>query len=190
MERRWCGHDAPRDLITPGYLHTQKVMHANPRGYGGRGYVWTSTVLEIADRYQAMSILDYGAGSRTLGNALRQVAPNKSIREYDPAIEGINEMPDFADLVNCTDVLEHIQPRYLMNVLAHIRGLARKAAFLVIATRPANKLLPNGKNAHLIIEDDAWWRAKILEAGFTIAEPPTVHPMKMPGKCYLAVVEP
>jgi hypothetical protein len=178
------------ELISQDYLHAQRTMHANPRGYGGRGYVWTSTVLQIADRYKAISILDYGCGQGTLMHAIRLVSPNTSCREYDPAIVGKDGRPEFADLVVCTDVLEHIEPDKLDAVLAHIRGLARKAAFLVVATRPANKLLPSGENAHLIIEPDAWWEARVLGAGFTLQDPPTVHPDKMPGKCWIAVVTP
>jgi hypothetical protein len=178
------------DLISSDYLKSQRIMHANPRGYGGRGYVWTSTVLQVSDRYKATSILDYGCGQGTLMHAIRLVSPNTSCREYDPAIAGKDSRPEFADMVVCTDVLEHIEPDHLDAVLAHIRGLARKVVFFVVATRPANKILPNGDNAHLIIEEDVWWQARIEAAGFTVKEPPTVHPDKMPGKCWIGVCEP
>ncbi len=178
------------DLITQDYLVSQRMMHANPRGYGGRGYVWAPTVLELAKRYDALSILDYGAGQGTLAKMITETHPHLSMREYDPAIPTKSARPFFADLVNCTDVLEHIQPNLLMNVLTHIRGLARRAVFFVVATRPANKLLPNGENAHLIIEDEAWWQARVQMAGFRIAAPPTVFPQKMPGKCWIGVCEP
>lgn len=178
------------DLISPEYRKTQKVMHAHPRGYGGRGYVWAPTVMEVARRYDAMSILDYGAGAGTLGKALREAG--FVCRDYDPAIPGWDARPDFADMVSCTDVIEHIEPDKLDTVLAHIRGLARKVVFLVIATRPANKLLPSGENAHLIIERKEWWSDRIAKAGFTLEPRPTVLPEKMPGKgkCWMAVLKP
>lgn len=180
----------PRDLISHEYLQSQQQMHAHPRGYGGRGYVWANTVIEIAKRYDAHSICDYGAGQGTLGKALR--AAGYVCRDYDPAIPGWDGPPGFADMVCSCDVLEHIEPEKLDNVLAHIRALARKVIFLVIATRPANKLLPNGHNAHLIIESKQWWSERITQAGFVIQAPPTVLPEKMPGKgkCWMAVVLP
>lgn len=181
---------AIRDLISPDYRESQKQMHAHPRGYGGRGYVWANTVIEIAQRYDAHSICDYGAGQGTLGKALR--AAGYVCRDYDPAIPGWDGPPAFADLVSCTDVLEHCEPDRLDGVLVHIRSLARKVIFLVVATRPANKLLPNGHNAHLIIEKKEWWSERIDRAGFTLQEPPTVLPEKLPGKgkCWYGVLTP
>jgi 2-polyprenyl-3-methyl-5-hydroxy-6-metoxy-1,4-benzoquinol methylase len=178
------------DLISPEYCKAQKAMHAHPRGYGGRGYTWAPTVIEVAKRYDAMSILDYGAGAGTLGKALREAG--FVCRDYDPAIPGWDGPPSFADLVTCCDVLEHIEPDKLDNVLAHIRSLARKAVFLVIATRPANKLLPNGHNAHLTIENKQWWGERVTSAGFVVQKPPATLPEKMPGKgkCWMAVCLP
>lgn len=176
------------ELISPGYVEAQRAMHAHPRGYGGRGYVWAPTVMEIAYRYDVHSILDYGCGAGTFGVAVR--AGGFVCRDYDPAIAGLDDAPVFADMVSCTDVIEHIEPDKLDTVLAHIRSLARKVVFLVIACRPANKLLPNGKNAHLIIQEKQWWRARILKAGFTVRKGPSVLPEKMPGKCWYGVLTP
>lgn len=178
----------PTDLISPAYLQTQVILHASPRGYGGNGDRWANTVLSVAADYDCGSVLDYGCGQGSLARALR--GSTLAVREYDPAIPAKSAMPSFADLVNCTDVLEHIEPDRLDAVLAHIRGLARKVAVLVIATRPANKRLPDGSNAHLIIEPDAWWRARLEAAGFTIQGPPRVGPVKKPGKAYAVVVTP
>jgi hypothetical protein len=178
------------DLISPDYLESQKAMHAHPRGYGGRGYTWAPTVIDVARRYDVLSILDYGSGQGTLGKALREAG--HVCRDYDPAIPQWSAPPVFADMVTCCDVLEHIEPDKLDTVLRHIRLLARKVVFLVIATRPANKLLPNGQNAHLIIESKDWWSDRIAQAGFVRQEPPTVLPDKMPGKgkCWMAVLKP
>jgi 2-polyprenyl-3-methyl-5-hydroxy-6-metoxy-1,4-benzoquinol methylase len=163
------------DLISPKYREMQKVLHAAPRGYGGRGDKWAGVVLQIAIEYQATSILDYGCGQGTLAKALR-AQPLGAIRvdEYDPAIPGKDGRPSFADLVVCTDVLEHIEPDRLANVLAHLQTLARKAIFAVISTKGSNKVLPNGRNAHLIIKPARWWRDRLREAGFTLHPRPTV----------------
>jgi hypothetical protein len=181
---------AQHDLISREYCESQRIMHANPRGYGGRGDHWKRTVLHVARRYAVGSILDYGAGRGRLGIAMR--AFGFVCRDYDPAIPGWDDPPSFADLVTCCDVMEHVEPDKIDTVLAHIRALARKAAFFVVATRPANKLLPNGYNAHLTIESGEWWEARILRAGFAL-EPPVFTsklPTKMPGKCWYAVMKP
>ena len=60
-----------------------------------------------------------------------------------------------------TDVLEHIEPVFLDNVLKDIHETFSKIAFLIIATSPAKKFLPDGRNAHLIVETPGWWKDKL-----------------------------
>lgn len=175
-------------LISRLYWKSQRKMHANPRGYGKHGDAWAGTVAELARRYAIGSILDYGCGQGRLGVALREQGFH--VRDYDPAIEGVSGMPLFADMIVCTDVMEHVEPDKLDNVLGHIRALARKLVFFVIATRPAIKRLPNGKNAHLTIESEEWWQARVLGRGFTLLNLPTVWPAKLPAHCWVGVVKP
>jgi 2-polyprenyl-3-methyl-5-hydroxy-6-metoxy-1,4-benzoquinol methylase len=66
--------------------------------------------------------------------------------------------PEPHDIVACTDVLEHIEPDCLDDVLKDIRRCTKKVAFLLIATRPAIKVLADGRNAHLIQQPYTWWR--------------------------------
>lgn len=156
------------ERISTAYLDQQRVLHAHPRGYGGKGHLWASDVAEIVWRVGATSVLDYGCGQGSLVRALRGVvSPSVRLSEYDPAIDGKNGVPTFADLVTCTDVLEHVEPDKLDRVLAHLKLLARKAVFVVIALRPSNKTLDDGRNAHLIIESADWWTAQLTGAGFT-----------------------
>ena len=91
------------------------------------------------------------------------------VLEYDPAIEGKNKVPLPADLVVCTDVLEHIEPEYLDSVLVHLASLTQLASFFVVHTGPAQKELADGRNAHLTIENSEWWRRKI-GAYFQVSE--------------------
>ncbi|MGI9504503.1 MAG: methyltransferase domain-containing protein, partial [Geminicoccaceae bacterium] len=107
------------------------------------------------------SVLDYGCGKGTLGEGFRRRYPFCRFAEYDPVTRP--DWPDPADLVVCVDVLEHIAPEYLEKVLDHLSELTLRAGFLAIATRPANKTLPDGRNAHLIIESNEWWQSKIAE---------------------------
>ncbi len=178
------------ERISPKYLEMQRALHADPRGYGGRGDKWAGIVLQVAGQYGATSILDYGCGQGSLARALRQV-PLGAVRidEYDPAIPGKNQAPEFADLVVCTDVLEHIEPDRLPAVLAHLRMLARKALWVVVSIKGSNKVLADGRNAHILIRPSAWWKQEFLRAGFTLRAAPTAV-RKEPRKEWAVVLEP
>ena len=183
-------------LISKPYQAQQTELHSRPKGYGGKGSKWADTVLDLVKRYEAWSVLDYGCGMGTLGKALRAASvPGLRIDEYDPAMAWSSMLPGFADLVVCTDVLEHIEPDRLACVLSHISMLARKAAFLVVALDPANKILSDGRNAHLIQQPPDWWESSIRSAGLSVVEldglimPPHYNPEKR-KKRWIAVVEP
>lgn len=179
----------PRDVISPEYQALQVELHARPKGYGGKGDKWASAVRSLLTRFDAYSVLDYGCGEGALKRALQPMCDSRfHLREYDPAIAGKNGWPDFADLVVCTDVLEHVEPDRLATVLAHLKILARKAVFVVIATRPSNKTLADGRNAHLILESSAWWESRLVAAGFTVQPDPPVSPLKKRSREYVAVL--
>ncbi len=178
------------DLISPKYCDLQRELHARPRGYGGKGDKWAPAVAGLVEQFDAASVLDYGAGERNLAKALRTlVRPFVRISEYDPAVPEISQRPGFADLVVSTDVLEHIELEKLDTVLEHLRVLARKAVFVVIATRPSNKTMLDGRNAHLIVEQDAWWVERLLQAGFAV-NPGPVSPSLKPSREFVAVLTP
>lgn len=147
-------------LISQSYRALNSALHEGGK-YGRHGDKWADKVRHLIDLYQACSVLDYGCGQGSLGRALGQI-----VREYDPAIAGKDSAPVPADLVVCTDVLEHIEPDCLSDVLAHLYSLSRTACFVVISTRPAQKFLADGRNAHLIVESDDFWRVRLLEHFF------------------------
>lgn len=177
------------ELISPAYLETQRILHASPRGYGGRGDKWAGVVLQVAMAYEASSILDYGSGGGSLKRALSGHSSLIRIDEYDPAIPGKDGPPDFADMIVCTDVIEHVEPDRLDAVLAHIRGLARKVIWMVVSTKPSNKVLADGRNAHLIIRPGRWWKKRFIQAGFTLHNAPTVV-RQIPEKEWSVILTP
>lgn len=131
-------------------------MHRHRKAYGSSGGGWAKTIISIADHYKTKDILDYGCGKGTL--AAKMPFP---IHEYDPAVDGKEALPDAADIVVCTDVLEHIEPEYLEEVLNHLQSLVNVCGFFTIATREAKKLLPDGRNAHLTVQPADWWLAHL-----------------------------
>jgi hypothetical protein len=66
-----------------------------------------------------------------------------------------------ADVVVCADVMEHIEPECLDDVILHIRALAKQYAIFVIATQPSKKIMDDGRTAHLIVEGSGFWFAKL-----------------------------
>lgn len=153
-------------LISDEYLQLQRRLHDRPRGYGNSGRKHAGEVIAVASALRLSSILDYGAGGGTLKRALQLAQWPGSIDEYDPAVPGIDQMPESADLITCTDVLEHIEPERVADVLVHIHSLALRAAFFVVSTVPSSKWLADRRNAHLIVQPPDWWAAQISTAGF------------------------
>lgn len=143
-------------FISPDYRALQRELHDRERAYGISSRRHIEAVRRNIEKVNAKSVLDYGCGRGALKEALGDI-----VREYDPAVPGKDALPDRADLVVCTDVLEHVEPERLDAVLEHIRNLAIKAVMFVIATRPALKTLADGRNAHLIVEGADWWKEKL-----------------------------
>ncbi len=119
---------------------------------------------KFIETYQPTSLLDYGCSQGSLIKQLKIDFPNIDIDGFDPAV------PDFEvikkqlyDCVISNDVIEHIEPVFLDQTLKHMQELFKNYAWFVIACYPAKKLLPDGRNAHLIIESTDWWLDKIKD---------------------------
>lgn len=147
--------------ITPAYRELNSQLHQASEGYGSQGWMWLGPVLTLAQTYGATSLLDYGCGKDSLARWAPELSPPMRLESYDPAITEHSADPPICDFVACLDVMEHIEPKLLPNVLAHIRGKMRKAGFMVISLRKANKALPDGRNAHLIVQPADWWMAQL-----------------------------
>lgn len=151
------------ETISPGYREQNRLLHETNDQYGIWGWKHAEDVALLRDEHDCETVLDYGCGKGKLKLALGDPA---WLREYDPAVPGKDARPEMADLVVCTDVLEHIEPHLLDNVLAELVRITAKALFLVIATRESNKCLPDGTSPHKIVQTPDWWRAKLQEKFF------------------------
>jgi hypothetical protein len=147
-------------------LHTRAAREEQTKkeafGHSGHLYAGQVSVLigEMVKKCGEITVLDYGCGKRTLETTLPPIC-NMEFYNYDPCIEGLDDTPEPADLVVCTDVLEHVEPECLENVLDDLQRVTKQALFLAVSTRAAQKSTSDGQNTHKIIEEQEWWRPKL-----------------------------
>jgi FkbM family methyltransferase len=149
-------------LITEAYRMEQAALHAKGN-YGTAALQYGQTVGALLKQTGAQSLLDYGCGSkRSLLQSLQ--LPESVVYEgYDPAIPEYATDPCPAELVTCIDVLEHIEPTLLDNVLSHLAELCDPYGFFTIHTGPAQKVLSDGRNAHLTQQGPDWWLPRLKQ---------------------------
>jgi hypothetical protein len=149
-------------LISEAYRVQQEHLH-NTTNYGIASIKYAGLVTQIIDKLEITHLLDYGCGKRM--NLAKHIKPKHKLtyQAYDAGVPELSEPPAPAQMVCCIDVLEHIEPDYLDNVLDHLHSLTEAVAFLTIHTGPASKVLPDGRNAHLIQQPMEWWLPKIIQ---------------------------
>lgn len=153
-------------LITPGYVREQVKLHADP-SYGSGSHRHAYLVAGLAKIEGCETILDYGCGKGTLGNVLR--GAGFEVAEYDPGFPGKETGPSPADLVTCLDVMEHIEPACLSDVIDDLAKLARKKLLVDISCKFTKfRWLSDGRNSHLIVNEPPWWQEKFTAKGFRV----------------------
>lgn len=145
-----------QDKLT-NYHKTSKV----PWGGGLEGKV--KFIHSYALEYNCNSILDYGAGSSYFIKEINIQYPNHPfiINEYEPGRKELAKDPPSSDMTVCLDVLEHIEPEKLDNVLKHINDKTNKIMYFSACLVPSFGSFSDGGNLHLIIEDKDWWLEKL-----------------------------
>lgn len=148
-------------LITPEYRALNVQMHEEIPRYGTSGQKWVDPVQALAEAVGARTVLDYGCGKGTLGDGLRRL----KVFEYDPAIPGKQELPESAGVVVCTDVMEHVEPAFTRAVVAQLCALATRAVFVVVCCIEGDRMLPDGRPAHINVRSAAEWASLFGEFG-------------------------
>jgi uncharacterized Rossmann fold enzyme len=138
--------------ITPEYIIQNRLLHETNAAYGTSVLRHKDTIIKLYQTTKATSLLDYGCGKGLLAKNLEF-----PIWEYDPAIPGKDKAPRSADLLVCVDVLEHVEPELLDSTLRDLARCTIKVGYIVIATYPSQKTLPDGRNTHLIQQGKDWW---------------------------------
>jgi len=146
----------PQDVISDEYRELNHQLHEKQR-FGGSGGKWADAMVGLVmlansrhfvDKFKISSILDYGSGRGVLAKYMEkrfaQLNLEVSMEDYEPAIPEKAKMPHPVDFVICTDVMEHVEPELVYNVLNHIDELAKKAAFFLISLQESRDILPDG----------------------------------------------
>jgi cyclopropane fatty-acyl-phospholipid synthase-like methyltransferase len=148
-------------IIDPEYQAQLAEMHS--KGQFVRGSKMLKALRPFIEQYRPTSIMDFGCGHGALMASISQAYPNIVIAGYDPGNPQHNTIParSFAAVVSA-DVFEHIEPEHLASTLQLISSRIQTAGWFRIACYPAKKHLPDGRNAHLIVESPDWWRQQLL----------------------------
>ena len=156
-------------LISEEYRKMQEDLHRNPN-YGVASVHYAPIVAEVVKLVGATELLDYGAGKGRLGETLNTLLPHPPlIHHYDPARAEWAAPPQPCACVACIDVLEHIEPELIDNVLDDLQRVTIGHGVFTVHTGPAVKVLADGRNAHLIQQPPEWWLER-FERRFHVAE--------------------
>ena len=153
----------PSTLITEDYRRMQQELHRNPN-YGVASVEYAPLVADVMQKAGTRELLDYGAGKGRLGATLEDMFDEAfTIHHYDPAIPQWSNPPEPCNFVACIDVLEHIEPSLIDNVLDDLKRVTAGIGVFTVHTGPAAKVLADGRNAHLIQKPPSWWLPKFME---------------------------
>jgi hypothetical protein len=150
-------------LLSEEYRRVLEIEHANTP-WGVTGWHHAPYIYGLLTKLDLRTMLDYGAGRGSLGHWFdKNDTAQIQRREYEPGIPKLGAEPQPAQLVACIDVMEHVEPDCVDSVLDHIQGLSTACVYFNISCRPAGRILSNGHNAHLSIQEPEWWRSKLCD---------------------------
>lgn len=174
------------NLIPAQDREAQRKKHQDSPDWGMTGHRWVQPFVDVFRRYASPLILDWGSGKGSFKAELAKVFPWADVVEYDPCVEGKEELNDSIsyDWVVCIDTMEHIREDHVDANLLKMSEVAT-LGFFAIHCDPAIHFLPDGRNAHLTIRTPEWWISKLCEFGFLM----TSTLVSRNPKLLLAVVE-
>jgi len=146
-------------------------VHENSTTMSGRTTVKNKDkIKEVIDRVNPVNVLDFGCGKGwqyTRQNVHEYWGIPKPTL-YDPYVAKYNKMASYRnnyfDMVLCVDVMEHILPNEVDNVLHSVFFLGNFVYFH-IDTKPAIKSFSCGTNFHTSLHSEDWWIDKLNEYG-------------------------
>ena len=156
------------ETISEEYRDLLHWEHENTPGkWGHTAKMYVNTIVKNSEG--RTNWLDYGAGHGGLGKAVRErFGDTYNITEFEPSRPD-SQPPEPTEYVVCIDVLEHIEPDFLENVFEDLKRVTVERGYYTISCRLASKILKDGRNAHLIVEEPDWWMDR-LEKHFDVLE--------------------
>lgn len=150
------------NLISDGYKKQLQAVHNRKLATWKSKVKKYKPVQDFIAQYNPTTLLDYGCGKGYWLAQLKEDYDDIAFEGYDPGVRQFENLPDRKfDCLISNDVIEHIEPDYLDTTLKAMESYFTKSAYLLIACYPAKKRLPDGRNAHLVIENPDWWIEKI-----------------------------
>mgnify|MGYP003151775866 FL=1 len=151
-----------KNLISPEYqAQIEKLHQRKPWGGAVRGKA------QMLHKHMLMSgaksMLDYGCGRSDLRKELEATYGTYPyiLNEYEPGLPELADDPPVSDAVISFDVLEHVEPDKVDNVIKHIHDKCNMWTFHKICLRAATGVFPvSGQNLHLTIKPGFWWLQK------------------------------
>ena len=146
-------------------------VHENTTTMSGRTTIKNKDKIKtVIDKINPVTVLDFGCGKGwqyTRQNVHEYWGIDKPYL-YDPYVTKYNKLPGYSnkyfDLVLCVDVMEHVLPDEVDEVLHSIFFLGNFVYFH-IDTKPAIKKFSCGTNFHVSLHESNWWINKLNEYG-------------------------
>ena len=151
-------------LVSDEYRTTLKETHksAGEKGWGNTANTkYYKVITDLIERRKCSEILDYGAGWGGLKHSLSTDMPDLIVHEYEPSRDDVSGLAKPCEFVVCCDVLEHVEPDLLEDVLDDLERVVSDTAYFTIFFHPALRTLSDGRNAHLIVKPFEWWLRKL-----------------------------
>jgi len=154
-------------MISDNYQQQLKELHRDP-DWGNTSKIppWVNLAIES---YNIESLLDFGCGKGTVLETLKVKFPCLQLYGYDPVMNNV-PLPNEVDMLMSMDVLEHVELSLLDDTLIDLKSRTKKIQYHLIACHKARAVLPDGRNAHLIVETPDWWQRRIRKLGFEILQ--------------------
>ncbi len=157
--------------LTKAYQEELRRQHdGTPWGRTGAKYIGDDLIKMLENTHRIKSVLDFGCGKGFLGRFVKEnLSRDIEYVDYDPGIPGKDVLPtgrEF-DLVITTDVMEHIEPQCVDEVIRTMERLCTRTMINDIACYKDLSIFKTGpyigSERHLIIEQPSWWREKFKE---------------------------
>ena len=148
--------------LNPAYKKQLEALHGQGVFDNGRNAL--KIISGFLRQFQPNEVFDFGCGHGGLMYAIQESNPGVFVDGYDPGNSEYCKFPSRKfEAVVSTDVFEHIEPEFLDSNLRCLSEVIGQVGFFRIACYPAVKSLPDGRNAHLVVESPDWWIQKITD---------------------------